>query len=350
MTQRASVSDEVVAQEEERQREIALKRHVELEQRLATVSYPLLRASSDLCKENWRAGTGAHISSQYAYRGKFRETANRLFGLDEGLQVFFTVEGAPGDRAGLQPGDRVLQIGEHVVEPGEEALKAFKDYYQDEVSAGQLLPVKISRGGELMTLDIATDKVCDYQVLLVESNAVNAYANGEHVGITRGMMRFTETDQELGLVVSHEIAHNAMGHINAKRTNAMGGLFLDLLAAAAGVNTQGLFTDIAGQAYSQEFEAEADYVGLYIMARADHSIEGAANFWRRMAAEHPATIRSTHAASHPASAERFVAIRQTVTEIDSKRLKGLAMMPEMKQDAGNGDAQQGDGFFSLGGE
>ncbi|MES9843557.1 MAG: M48 family metallopeptidase [Candidatus Sedimenticola sp. PURPLELP] len=350
VTQRSTLPDEVVAQEEEKQREIALERHVQLEKRLARVSYPLLRAAQELCKENQRAGTGTHITNKYAYKDEFRETASRLYGLDDGLDVFFTVAGSPGDLAGLRPGDRVLKIGEHVVQPGDDALKAFAEYYREEVKPGQLLSTKISRNGEVMTLDIVTDKVCDYKVGLVESDAVNAFADGEQVGVTRGMMRFTETEQELALVVAHEIAHNAMSHISAKRTNAMGGLFLDILAAAAGVNTQGLFTDIAGQAYSQEFEAEADYVGLYIMARADGSIEGAANFWRRMAAEHPATINSAHAATHPASAERFVAIEQTVSEINSKRDKGLVMMPEIKQDMENEGSEKGGDVFSLGGD
>ncbi|MET0100721.1 MAG: M48 family metallopeptidase [Sedimenticola sp.] len=350
VTQRAALPDDAVAQEEEKQREIALERHVQLERELHRVSYPLLQASVEMCKENLRSGTGTHITSKHAYEGEFRETAGRLYGLDDGLSVMYSVPGSPGEQAGLLAGDKVLKVGDHLVKPGEDALEEFIEYYREQVKPGQLLSTKISRNGEVKTLEFVTDKLCDYRVVLVESDAVNAFADGEKVGITRGMMRFTESDQELALVVSHEIAHNAMSHITAKRTNAMGGLILDLLAAAAGVNTQGLFTEMAGQAYSQEFEAEADYVGLYIMSRAGQPIEGAANFWRRMAAEHPSSISSAHAASHPASAERFVAIEQTVREINTKQDKGLAMLPEMQQDNAEPASEQGGGVFSLGGE
>ena len=36
-------------------------------------------------------------------------------------------------------------------------------------------------------------------------------------------------------------------------------------------------------AFSQAFELEADYVGLYILARAGYPTKNAAAFWRKMA-------------------------------------------------------------------
>ena len=49
------------------------------------------------------------------------------------------------------------------------------------------------------------------------------------------------------------------------------GLVFDILAAVAGVNTGGDFMRIGAEAgagaFSQDFEAEADYVGVYLMAR-----------------------------------------------------------------------------------
>ena len=86
------------------------------------------------------------------------------------------------------------------------------------------------------------------------------------------------------------IAHNAMGHIDAKMANAMAGagvgLIFDILAAVAGVNTGGDFMRVgmnAGAgAYSQSFEAEADYVGLYLMARARMAVDEVPDFWRML--------------------------------------------------------------------
>lgn len=89
------------------------------------------------------------------------------------------------------------------------------------------------------------------------------------------MMQVT-SDEELATVVSHEIAHNAMKHIDAKMQNATAGAFfgaiLDIFAATQGVNTGGEFTSqfaqLGAMTFSQEFEREADYVGMYILALA----------------------------------------------------------------------------------
>jgi predicted Zn-dependent protease len=107
------------------------------------------------------------------------------------------------------------------------------------------------------------------------------------VTVTSGMVRFCQTNDELALVVGHEMAHNAMNHMKSKRANAAGGLIVDILFAAIGVNTQGGFAKLAGNAYSPAFEQEADYVGLYYTARAGFDISSAANFWRRMAIADP---------------------------------------------------------------
>ena len=148
-------------------------------------------------------------------------------------------------------------------------------------------------------------------------------------------MRFTENDQELSLVIAHELAHNTMSHMDSKVQNYVLGSVLDIIAAAYGVNTQGVFGNAAAQAYSKEFEAEADYVGLYIMARSGQEINGAANFWRRMAAEHPGNIQKNHAASHPATPERFVAIEKTIEEIHKKIDSGQALTPEIMDEHKN---------------
>jgi predicted Zn-dependent protease len=150
------------------------------------------------------------------------------------------------------------------------------------------------------------------------------------------MMRFAQNDDELAVVVGHEIAHNAMRHLDAKKKNATLGAILgavvDIAAATQGVNTGGDFTNmgagIGAMSYSQDFEREADYVGMYLLALAGRSYENAADFWRRMAQESPGSIK--YASSHPTSAERFVRLEQTVAEIRQKQDAGLPLVPVMK--------------------
>ena len=67
-------------------------------------------------------------------------------------------------------------------------------------------------------------------------------------------------------------------------------MFADAILRGFGIYTgqyEKMGEQIGAVAFSQEFELEADYIGLYIMARAGYSTDHAANFWRKMAARSP---------------------------------------------------------------
>ena len=103
-----------------------------------------------------------------------------------------------------------------------------------------------------------------------------------------------------------------------------------LAVLTRGAYNQASISNAAGQAFSQEFEAEADYVGLYLMAHTNYSIADAPKFWRRMAAANPGSIKGSMNASHPATPYRMVALERAVTEIEKKRREGLPLLPERK--------------------
>lgn len=106
------------------------------------------------------------------------------------------------------------------------------------------------------------------------------------------------------------------------------GAIFDVLLATQGINTQSLGAKTGAQAYSQEFEKEADYQGLYYVARAGYPVENAAMFWRRMGVEHPPSIQASHSASHPSTPERFLGLTTNAEEIVRKRTAGLPLQPE----------------------
>jgi len=179
-------------------------------------------------------------------------------------------------------------------------------------------------------IDITPEAACSFPVLLDPSDAINAYADGTNIYITTGMYRFAQSDQELQLVIAHELAHNSEGHLDKKLGNTILGAVLDVTAAAYGINTQGAFSDATSRMFSQEFEREADYVAMYMLSKASVPTIEAANFWRRMSAEYPGSIKGSFSASHPASAERYLNIEATDLEIRNKINSGSALMPERK--------------------
>jgi predicted Zn-dependent protease len=197
------------------------------------------------------------------------------------------------------------------------------------MSTHEKTTVKVLRDGKNMELPVQTVMRCAFDAMLSPTDIINAFADGKHITITKGMMRFTQDDTELELVIAHELAHDAMKHMDKKLGNRILGAIVDGLLASRGIQTGGAFGNASAGSYSQEFESEADYVGLYMMARAGGNIEEAPKFWRRMAAENPGSI-SERNSSHPTTPYRFTALEKTVLEIREKQKAGVPVLPEMK--------------------
>lgn len=176
---------------------------------------------------------------------------------------------------------------------------------------------------------------CPVAAELIDEDKVNAFTNGVKIGITTGMIRFVKNDDELALVLGHELAHGALNHLGKQAGNVLLGTLigaaLDLGLAVAGANTGGTGTrlgqDLGRLVFSQEFEMEADYLGLQVAARAGFDISKAADFYRRMGVEHPGSIRGNFLATHPGSSERTVAIEAAAREIQSKLPPEIGKQP-----------------------
>lgn len=312
------------------QRELALKKYLDYKQRLHSVSYPILKAASQFCGHKQIYSLGAQGSASSDFVDSWKSTAKKIFAGDE-LTVTWVAKNGPADKAGLLINDKVIAFNN--VEFGDNVSQNNRFYAEinhSQTANTPLAKLRIKREQNIIDLNVTQEKICGYPAVLGESDAVNAYADGERIIITKGMMRFARDDQDLALVIAHELGHNLMGHIDKKQTNTMFGTLLDLAAAANGVDTQGIFSSAGAGAFSQDFEAEADYVALYYMNAAGLPLEGVADFWRDMAAEHPGSIGSSHSASHPATSERFLAISKTIDEINHKMAQGLPLRPNLK--------------------
>jgi predicted Zn-dependent protease len=174
-------------------------------------------------------------------------------------------------------------------------------------------------------------------VLDADERGLNAHADGQNVVIYPAMIDFARNDNHLAFVIAHEFAHNLMLHIDATRQNvtigALLGTLADVGAAAAGANTQGVFGEIGQHQgmmrYSAAYEAEADYVGLYILARAGFKIEEAPDFWRIMSQAQPDAIYVS--SSHPNNPSRTIAMGKTIAEIRAKQRAGQPLLPNIRQ-------------------
>ena len=331
-TQRVRVDNQATQVEARKQRQVALQAYMDDQRRLMRVSYPLLTKGSDLCGEDLRYTTGLALANSSTLLGEdFRESAQNTYQLTDEVKAVYVIPGSAADKAGIRSGDTVRYIGDWSLPAGQNAVRQSLEQLQLQTQTGKAVRLDIVRNGKGQSLLITPDKSCAYPVVLGDGDEVNAYADGKQVVIQRGMMRFATSDTELALVISHEIAHNSMSHVRSKMTNYALGTVVDLAAQILlGIPTQGLFGKLAGNAYSQGFESEADYVGLYIMAQSGGDIDTAPQFWRRMATLSPNAIKSSHLASHPATPERFVALEETVKEIKAKKAAGKPLVPNLK--------------------
>ncbi|MCZ6710958.1 MAG: M48 family metallopeptidase, partial [Gammaproteobacteria bacterium] len=328
VTARGSVED--VANERAKQEALAISTTWKREARLQDLSWPLLTSSTQLCADDVRNRFGIVHTSLDAIDKRYRHSARSELLIGVRPQVIHVIKGSPADLAGVNPYDVLMSVDGEEVAAGRGSGKKFAKRLDEVAKTGQPVTFEVERRDQRRTFVLDPVAACKYRVVLVPNDSLNAFADGNNVYVTQGMIRFAETDEELQLVLAHEIAHNSERHIDKQRGNAVLGGIFDVVAAVYGVNTQGAFSNMSTLMFSQEFEREADYVGMYMLARAGIDTIEVANFWRKMAAEYPAAIRGTFASSHPATSERYANIEAAHDEVVLKLAAGSELVPERK--------------------
>ena len=327
-TQRLNIDSDALDAETKLQQTLALQKIKERYERLQRVGYPILKNSSDLC-DNTVNSIGVMFNA-YVATDKYSEIEKEVYGIDEeGIKVTYVIPSSTAFKSGLRKNDEILKINNLEVSSDREKFHKGLEKFRNK---SETLKVEFLRDGVSKSVSFDPDLICNYPILLVQNDSVNAFANGSQIGITTGMIRFAQRDEDLGLVIAHELGHNMMGHISKLRTNSLLGTIVDLAAAYYGVNTQGVFGQTGARMYSQEFEAEADYVGIYYLERAGYSTENVANFWRDMAVEHPGSINQSHTSTHPATPERFLEINAAIKEIEEKKKSNQQLIPNTVAD------------------
>lgn len=285
--------------------------------RVARVTYRLAVAGADLCLDTGPlSGILVHGASQYS--PDYRPAARQVFGLGDLPGVEGVVPGSAADRAGLVAGDTLLAVNGEAFERYEAADKA-ADYAPVAAAKARLqaalakgpVTLHIKRGGEARTIRITPDTGCASTVQLLPSDTSDAGADGRMISITTEMVAQTHDDDELAVVIGHEMAHNALRHRQR----------LD----AAGVS-RGLLR-IFGKNASRikETEIEADHLGLYLMARAGFDIQAAPRFWERYGKAHDMSFLSEP--THPRWKTRVRQLTDTIVEIRKKEQTGQPLVP-----------------------
>ena len=162
----------------------------------------------------------------------------------------------------------------------------------------------------------------NWEVNVQTTDDVNAYCMpGGKIMVYTGLIdQLNATDAELAAVIGHEIAHALREHSRERLSQeyaqqlALQGI---ALATGAGDVTMQLASQVAAVTFtlphSREQEAEADRIGLELMARAGYDPNAAVSLWKKM--DKLGGSRSEFFSTHPSSASRIKDLQANIPKV-----------------------------------
>jgi predicted Zn-dependent protease len=160
---------------------------------------------------------------------------------------------------------------------------------------------------------------------LVKDNQVNAFCMpGGKIVVYEGLLSVAQTEDELAVVLGHEIAHAVAKHSNERVSQQIMVEYGTAIIGAALSNkssaVQTVATSVFGlgaQAglmlpYSRKHEYEADYMGVVFMELAGYDSSAAIDFWTKMAAGGSST--SDFLSTHPSDDKRIAELQRRIPE------------------------------------
>jgi membrane-associated protease RseP (regulator of RpoE activity) len=179
-TQLSSVSREAVQAEVLFQRQLVLRELRDAQQRLDDIAYPLLLAAAPLCREKTGLAWGLKYRTVDAFSADWATAAVSVLGVSDTLSVHVVARGSAAHTAGIQAGDRILEIHGEPIQPGRNAGQAADRMLR----TPELGPVDI-RLRQIDTervLRVTPDTACDFGTIVIAEGDINAFADGRNVG------------------------------------------------------------------------------------------------------------------------------------------------------------------------
>ncbi|MGK7935738.1 MAG: M48 family metallopeptidase [Xenococcaceae cyanobacterium] len=157
----------------------------------------------------------------------------------------------------------------------------------------------------------------DYQVLYVPESTVNALAlPGDKIVIYQGLIAKVKSENELMMVLGHELGHFA----HRDHLRGLGNSLLIRASLSFFLGDLGIFQipvgnsieAIANAQYSQSQEKQADAFGLTLLNKTYRHVAGATDFFTRLSKEENNNL--SFLSTHPASQERIKKLEQLIKE------------------------------------
>jgi predicted Zn-dependent protease len=125
-------------------------------------------------------------------------------------------------------------------------------------------------------VEVSERKTLPFTCTIIQSHAINAFsAPGGYIYLTYGLLKFTETEDEVAGIIGHEIAHASLKHISR--------LYCEIKEA---LSRQANGTDVFANllilnTHLYEFEQDADTTGVLYAYKAGFNPNGLPDFLER---------------------------------------------------------------------
>lgn len=301
-----------------------IDRYMQQRARVERVGFRLRRAAADTCAKTneTKPDLGLIVWSLANFANpEDRTRLEAMFGLTNAVTVALSVEGAPAWNAGVTTGAVITAVND---EPLGEGKGVTERFIQLSSAAARQGPVRLRLASGKTAVAVA-QSVCEFPTLLVRSEEINAAADGRVLAITTGLLNLTQNDEEVALILGHELAHNVLGHLKNTAEPEKPSSILDAFVRAT---IGAAVAKATTPPYSPAKEREADYVGLYFMARAGYDVGAAEAFWRRLNETTRATAVNV---THPTGEERLQALQTAAAEIKAKQKAKKPLEPDLKR-------------------
>lgn len=300
---------------------VRLERLTDLDVRVAEVAWTLALANADLCPVNRaRAGWTLHSASQYG--AELRPLAEARFGLAGDLPgVLAAPPGSPAAEAGLARGDLILSVngqplleGRPRLEESYDGLEANVAVLDGALARGPVL-LTVRRGGAEREVMVRPVSACAYPAQVEITGSFRSRTDGRHIFISDGMANLAENEDQLAFVLAHELAHAVLEHRSQPDVAGVRGRLNWAISMRRGL--------------SLSSEADADRMGLFLVARAGFDPYRAIEFLSRWEAvdEGARGPQINTGGVYESAAGRRRALGAVLEDIAARKTAGRALIP-----------------------
>ena len=218
------------------------------------------------------------------------------------------------------------------------SLTQYKDYMaQATVSGNKVQSEMVTRVGKALAVATETylknngmeSDIQNYawEFSLVANTEVNAFCMpGGKIVVYEGLMKMVSSEDELAVVIGHEVAHAVAKHSNERMSQQILAQYGSNVLNSALANKSAAVQSVAGQVFglgaqygvmlpfSRKQENEADYMGMVLMSMAGYNPDMALTFWQKMSAGGGASVPEL-LSTHPSDETRINNIKKNLPKI-----------------------------------